>query len=147
MLLHWSKNLKSIPTWKTAVEDDEEAEDHDTSGALTLMDPFPPSINRTWEDTATSRLLATWMRLIPTLYVRVLSQRWTTRPWHRSLCTVKWNPVHVPVLPALLEGKEWDKPMEDLLSLCQRPVNMAIHAGLTRRNHIPETVRERELWS
>ena len=34
-----------------------------------------------------------------------------------------------------------------LLNLCQRPVNMALQASLTRRNHIPETVKKRELWS
>ena len=77
------KNLKSIPTWKTADEDDEEAEDCDTSRVLIPTDPFLPSISRTGGDTATSRLLTTWISLNPCLQVRPLSQRWTTRPWHR----------------------------------------------------------------
>ena len=80
------KNLKSIPTSKSADVDDEEADEAEgpgTSGVLTPMAPLSPSLNRTGGDTATSRLLATWMSLIPTLQVRTLSQRYPTRPWHR----------------------------------------------------------------
>ena len=63
-------------------------------------------------------------------------------------CTVKWNPICDLALPLLLEGKDWDKTHgRMLLSLCQRPANIAIQANLTSRNHIPETVKKRELWS
>ena len=147
MLLHWSKNLKIIPNWKTANEDDEEAEDHDAWWVLTPTDPFPPSVCRTGGDIATSRLLTTWMSLIPTLQVRPLSLRWTTRPWHRSLHH-EMEPSLWPGLATTLKRK---RPRQThrrlLLSPCYRPVNMAIQAGLTRRNHIPETVKKRELWS
>ena len=144
----WSKNLKSIPTWKTADEDDEETEDHDTSGALIPMDPFPPSVGRTSGDIAISRILTTWMILIPTLQVRPLGQERTSRPWHRSLlhCDMELSPW--PGLATPLRRKRLRQTHRRLLlSLCQRPVHMAIQAGLTRRNHIPETVKERKLWS
>ena len=82
------KNLKSIPAWKTADEDDKEAEDHNTSGASTPTDPFPPSFGRTGRH-CHQQILATWKSFIPTLQVRPLIQRWTTRPWNRS--SVLWN--------------------------------------------------------
>ena len=106
------KILKSIPTWKTADEDDEGAKDCDTSGALTLMAPFPPSISRTGGDIATSRLLTTWMSLIPL-------SKWGLSAKDASLdlgtglfCTVKWNSVHGLALPPLLEGKNWDHSID-----------------------------------
>ena len=112
------------------------------------MDPFPPSIGRTGGDTATSRLLATWTSLIPTLQERPLSQRWTTRPWHRSLLHHEMEPSPWPGLATPLRRKRLRQTQGRLLlSLCQRPVNMAIQAGLTRRNRIPETVKKRELRS
>ena len=122
MLLHWSKNLKSIPTWKTADEDNEGAEDCTTSGVLTPMAPFLPSISRTGGDTATSRLLSTWMSLIPTLKMRPLSQRWTTRPWHRSLLHCKNESSPLPGHATPPRGKRLRQPHGLLLSLCQRPV-------------------------
>ena len=93
-------NLKKI-----ADEDDEEAEDHDKSGAPSPMDPFPPSVGRTGGDTATSRLLATWMSLIPSLQVRPPSQRWTTRPQHRSLLHHEMEPSLWPGLATPLIRK------------------------------------------
>ena len=135
---------------KTADEDDEEAEHCNTSGALTSMDPFPPSISRTGGGTATSRLLATWMNLNPSLQVRHLSQRWATRPWHRpwyrSLLHCKNGTQLWPGLATPLRGKRLRQTHARLLlSLHQRPVNMAIQTSLTRRNHLPETVKKRDL--
>ena len=135
MLLHWSKNLKSIPTWKTADEGDEEAEDCYTSGVPTPTAPFPPSIGRTGRDTATSRLLATWISVIPTLQVRPLSQRCTTRPWQRFLLHCEKEPSSCG-LGTLLEGKDWDKPMEDCCWTCTRdqliqPYRQASLGGIT----------------
>ena len=127
-----------------------EAEDHDTSVALTPAHPFPPSIGRSGGDTAISRLLATGMSLIPTLQVRPLSQRWTTRPrhrpWYRSLLHHEMEPSSWPGLATPLKGK---RPRQThgilLLHLHERPVNMAIQAGLTRSNYIHEPVKKREL--
>ena len=98
MLFHWSKNLKSIPTWKVANVDDEEDEEVEGSGTSRVPTPMPPFswLSRTGGDTATSRLLATWMSLIPTLQVRPLRQRCPTcpwhRPWHRSLLYCELEP-------------------------------------------------------
>ena len=50
-------------------------------------------------------LLATWMSLIPTLQVRPLSQRYTTRPWHRSLMHCEMEPSPWPGLATPLRGK------------------------------------------
>ena len=97
--------------------------------------PLPPSISRTGGDTATSRFLATWMSLIHTLHVRPLSQRCATRPWHKSLCTVKWNPIQGLALPPLLDGKDWDKPMEHCCWTCRDqliwPYRQASLGGIT----------------
>ena len=116
------------------------------------MDPFPPSISRTGGDTATSNLLATWMSLIPSLQVRPLSQRRTIRPWHipwyRSFLHCKMEPSSWPCLATPLRGKRLRHTHGRLLlSLHQRPVNVAIQTGLTRRNHLPKMVKKRELWS
>ena len=77
-------------------EETEEAEDSSTSGVLTPMPSLSPSLSRTGGDTATSRLLATQMSLIPTLQVRPLRQRCPTspwhRPWHRSLLHCEMEP-------------------------------------------------------
>ena len=86
------------------------------------MAPFSPSISTTGGDTATSRLLATWMSLIPTLQVRSLSQRWTLDLDTGLFFNVKWNPDHGLALPPLLDGKRL-RQMHGrlLLSLHQRP--------------------------
>ena len=131
---------------KTKDEDDEEAVDCDGSGVPTLMTPLLPSISRTDRDTNISRLPATWMSLNPTLQVRLLSQRDTT-----TLC-------HGLLLPSEMEHSPWSGFATShrgerlrqaqgglLLSLCQKPVYMAIQAKLTRRNHIPETEKIGEL--
>ena len=110
------------------------------------MAPYPPSIGRTGGDIATSRLLVTWMSLIPTLQVRPPSQKCSTRPWHRSLLHCEMEPSLWPGLATHLRKKKLRQTHGRLLlSLCQRPVNTAIQAGLTRRNHIPKTVKKREL--
>ena len=117
-----------------------------TSGVPAPTDPFPACVSRTGGDIATSRLLTTWMSLIPTLQVRTLSQRRITRPWHRSLLHHEMEPSPWPGLATPLRGKRLRQTHRRLLlSLCKRPVNTAIQAGLTRRNHIPETVKKREL--
>ena len=112
------------------------------------MDPFPPSVSRTGGDTATGRLLPTWMNLISTLQVRPLSQRWTTRlwhrPWHWSLLHHEMEPSSWPGLATPLRRKRLRQIHGRLVqSLCQRPINMAIQAGLTRRNHVPEHCKEK----
>ena len=123
-----------------------EAEDCDTSGAPTPTDPFPPSISRTDGDTSTSRLLATWISFIPTLQVRPRSQRQTTRPTHRSILHCEMEPSSWPGFTTPLRGKRLRQTHGRLLlSLHQRPVNMATQASYTRRNHILETVNKREL--
>ena len=43
------KKFEKHTNLQTTDEDDEEAEECDTSGALTPMDPFPPSVGRTME--------------------------------------------------------------------------------------------------
>ena len=70
------------------------------------MAPFPLGISRTGGDTATSRLVATWMSLIPTLQVRPLSQRCPIRPWHRSLLHCEMEPSPWPGFANPLEGKD-----------------------------------------
>ena len=51
--------------------------DCETSQVPTPMAPFLPSIRRTGRDTTSSRLLATWTSLNPTLQVRPLRKRGT----------------------------------------------------------------------
>ena len=75
--------------------------------------PPPPSISKTGGDTATSTLLVTWMSLIYILQVRPLSQRCTTRPWHRSLFHSEMDPSLGPGFAAPLDDIGLDKPMED----------------------------------
>ena len=94
------------------------------------MAPLLPSISRTGLSKRT-------------LQVRPLSQRGTIRPWHRPL-------LHSEVEPRLWPGfatpLRWKRLRQAhgrlLLSLCQRPVYMAIHTSLIRRNHILETVKK-----
>ena len=104
--------------------------------SATSMDPFPPSFSRTSGDIATSRLLATWTSLIPTLYARPLSQGGTTRPWHWSLLHHEMEPRLWPGLATLLGGKDWDKPIEDCCWACARhqliwPYRQASLGGIT----------------
>ena len=87
---------ESIPTWKTKDEDERKAVDWDTSGVLTPTAPLLPSISRTGKDTTTSRLLATWRSLSPTLQVRPPSKRDTTRPWHSPLLHSEMEPSSWP---------------------------------------------------
>ena len=69
-------------------------------------------------------------------------------PGKGLFCTMKWNPVCGPGLTTPPRRKRLRQAHGRLLlSLCQRPVNTAIQAGLTRKNHISETVKKRELWS
>ena len=68
-------------------------------------DPLLPSISRTGRDTTTGRLLATWMSLNPTLQVRPLSQRGTTRLWHRPLLHIEMEPSQWPVFATSPKGK------------------------------------------
>ena len=104
------------------------------------MAPLPPRISRTGRDAATNRHLATWMSLIPTLQVRPLSQRSTTRPWHRSLLHCEKEPRLWPGFATPLRWKRLRQAHGRLLlRLCQRPVDMAIQISLTRRTHILET--------
>ena len=108
--------------------------------------PFPPSISRTGRDTATSRLLSTWMSLSPTLQVRSLSKGCTTIPWHRSLLHHEMEPRPWPGFATPFMWKRLRQAHGRLLlSLCQRPVDMAIQASLNSRNHILETVKKREI--
>ena len=100
-------------------------------------------------DAATSRLLATWMNLIPSLQVRPPRQRCPTspwhRPWHRSLLYYELEPSPWSALATPLRKKRLRQTHR--MSLCQRPINTAIQASLTRRNHLLKTVNKRELWS
>ena len=110
--------------------------------------PLLTSISRTGRDTTTSRLLATWMSLSPTLQVRPLSQRGTTSSWHRTLWNNETEPSLWPGFATSLRKKRLRQAYGGLLlNLCQRPVYMAIKASLTRRNHILETMKKGELWS
>ena len=101
-----------------ADEDDEEAEDCDIKITHPMV-PHPPSISKTAKDTATRRLLATWTSLIPTLHMRHLSQRCTTRPWHRSL-------LHSEMEPSLWPG-------------FATPLKTEANPGKTVAEPVPET--------
>ena len=59
--------------------------------------PLLPCMNRTGRNTTTSRLLAIWMILNPTLEVRYHIQRGTTRLWPRPL-------LHSEMEPSLWPG-------------------------------------------
>ena len=120
--------------------------DCDTSGVLTPMASFLPSISRTGRDATTNKLLATWMSLSPTLQLRPFSQRDTTRPWHMLLLHSEMEPSLWPGFATSLRGKRLRQAYEGLLlSLCQTPVYTAIQANLTRRNHILQTMQKGEL--
>ena len=89
------------------------------------------------ETLTTSRLLATWPSLSPTLQVRPLSQRGTTRPQHQPLLHSEMEPRLWPGFATPPRGKRLRQAHEGLLlSMCQRPVDVAIQASITRSNHI-----------
>ena len=50
----------------------------------------------------------------------LLSKEGPLDPGTGLFCTVKWNPVLGLVLPPLLGGKDWDKPLEDCCWACAR---------------------------
>ena len=155
LLLHWSKYLKSMPTWKAAdVEDEEaeEAEDSGTSGVPTPMAPFllvtaelvetlPPAdfLSLEWASFSHTKwgLLAkdaplgpgTDLDTGPLLYCEMESSLWSG-------------------LATPLRRKDWDKPTEDWWWACARDqLIWSYRQASTRRNHIPKTVKKRELWS
>ena len=106
--------------------------------------PLPPSISRTGRDTTTSRLLAPWMSLSPTLQVRPPSWRGTSRPRQRPLLHSKMECSPWPGFATPLRGKRLRQANGGLLL---KPVYMTIQESLTRRNHIFENVKKGELWS
>ena len=57
----------------------------------------------------------------------------STDPERGLFCTVKWNPVCAG-LASPLRRKRLRQPHR--MSLCQRPINMAIQTSLTRRSHL-----------
>ena len=117
-----------------------------TSGMLTPLAPLLPSISRTGRDTMTSRLPATLMSLNPTLQVRPLCQKDTTRLWHRSLLHIEMEPSLGSGFATFHRGKRLRQAHGRLLlSLCQRPLYMSIMASLTRRNHVLKTIKKWEL--
>ena len=85
-------------------------------------EPQPPFLLASAElaDTTTSRLLATWMSLSPTLQVRPLGQRGTTRLQHRPLLHIEMEPSPWPGLATSLRGKRLSQPMEDCCKACAR---------------------------
>ena len=109
--------------------------------------PFFP-VSRTGRDTTTSRLPATLIILNPTLQVRLLCQRGTTRLWHRSLLHTEMEPSPGSGFATSHRRKRLRQANGGLLlSLCLRPNYMAIQASLTMRNHVLETVKIWKLWS
>ena len=114
------KNLKSIPTWKTGDEDDEEAEYHDTSRAPTPTDPFllvSVELVETWPP---ADFLPLGWASFPLSRWGLLAKDGPLDPGTGRFSTVKWNPVCGLVLPPLLEGKDWDKLIEDCCWACAR---------------------------
>ena len=64
---------------------------------------------------------------LPPGWVSILLSKWGLLAKEAPLdsgtgffCTLKWSPVHGLILPPLLEGKDWDKPMEDCCWACAR---------------------------
>ena len=92
--------------------------DCDTSGTPTPMAPHLHSISRTGRDTTTSRHLATWKSLSPTLQVRPLL--------HSEMAPSLW-----PGFATSLREKRLRQAYGGLLlSLCQRPVYLDLQANL-----------------
>ena len=123
LFLHWSKKSENIPTLKREDADEEEAVECDTSGAPTPTIPLLPGISKTGRDTTNQRLLATYMSLSPTLQVRPLSQRGTTRPWHRPLLHSEMEPRPWSGFASFLRGKRLRQACGGLFwSLHQGPI-------------------------
>ena len=86
------------------VDDDEEEEvkGSGTSGMPTPMPPFSSQFRRSGGDTATSRLVVTWMSLSPLSKWGLLGKNAPlvpgTDPDKGLFCTVNWNPVPGPAL-------------------------------------------------
>ena len=106
-----------------------------------------PRLSSTGRDTATSRLLATLMSLSPTSKWGLFAKEAALDSGISLFCTLKWNTVLGLAFPPLIGGKLRKYHGKLLVSLCQRPVYMAIKASITRRNHVPETVKKWKLWS
>ena len=120
MLFHWSEMCGMHNDLKTTDEDDEEAKDCETSGTLRHTAPLPLVSAEVAETLPPADFL-------PPQRVSVLLSKWGLFAKEATLdvgtglfCTVKWNPSHGLALPPLLEGKEWDKPMEDCCWACAR---------------------------
>ena len=97
--------------------------------------PFFPA-SEELADTTTRRLPATWRSLNPTLQVRPLSQRGTTRLWHKPFLHIEIEPSLQPGFATSLRGKDWDKPMENCCWVCGRdqfiwPYSQASLGGTT----------------
>ena len=121
--------------------------DCDTSGLLTPMPTFFLALAEL-EETLPPADWCTWKSLSSTLQVRPLSQRGTTRPWHRPLLHSEMEPSQWPVFATSFRGKRLRQAHGGLLlSLSQRPVYTAIQASFTRRNHILNTLKKGELLS
>ena len=132
------QKMESIHTWKTKDEDYEEAEDCNTSGVLTAMALILLLASAELAETLppVDFLPPRWVS-VPLSKLGLLAKEAPLHPGTGLFCTVKWNADCGLALPCLIEGKDWDKFIEDcLLSLHQRPVYTAILASLTRRNNI-----------
>ena len=68
----------------------------------------------------------------------------STDPDIGLFCTVNWNPSLWSGLASPHRRKGLRQTHR--MSLCQRPINMAIETCLTRRNHLLKTVEKRKLW-
>ena len=135
MLLHWSKKLKSIPSWKTVDEDDEEAEDSDTS-ALTPTAPFSLVSAVLVVTLPPVDFLPLGWASFPLSKWGLLAKDAPLDPGTGLFCTGKWNSVCSLALPPLLDGKDWDKPMEDSCWIYTRaqliwPYRQASLGGIT----------------
>ena len=119
MLLHWSKNLKSIPTWNVADVEDEEDEEVEGSGTSGVLTPKPPFLSNSAELVETlppADFLPHGQASFPlSKWGHLGKDAWLvpgTDPDIGLFCIVNWNPVHGLALLPLLGGKDWDKPTE-----------------------------------
>ena len=88
MLLHWSKNVGSVPTCRTDEDDGEDVVDCITSGILSLLGSLLPGVSGTGRYT-TRWLPAALMTLSPSVQVRLLCQGGICRLQHRLLLHIK----------------------------------------------------------
>ena len=137
------KIWKAYQPEKTADEDDEEAEDHDTSGMPTPMYPFLLVLVELVETLPPADFLPLEWASFPLSTWGFLAKDGLLDPDTGLFCTMKWNPVHGLVLLPLSEGKDWDKPIEDSCWPCARdqliqPYRQASLGGIP-------TVKKREL--